>query len=471
VSSALPRLSRGLTGVARAEPRIVHLGLGGFHRAHQAWWTDAVDHEGAWGITAFSGRSAGIAAHLSEQDGLFTLLERSDSGDSATVVSSIVDAVDGSDVTRLCAAVAAEATALVTLTITEAGYRTNAQGRLDFTQPEVADDLERLRTFLKGNAEAATLPTTTPARLFAALEARRRASGAPIALVSCDNLPRNAGVLRGVLEDLADRVAPDARGWLADSVSFVSTSVDRITPHTVDADRATVEALCGWSDRVPVVTEPFRDWVLSGEFPLGRPAWENEGARFVDDIEPWEMRKLLLLNGAHSIFATAGRLRGHSWVSDAVADDVCLAWAHDFWDEASRYLPEQGLDLEAYRSALLARFANTRIAHSLAQIAMETSSKLRVRFVPVALGELAVGRDAHASAVPLAAWVAGVLVGLPIDDSRGAEIAAAVSGSASVADASRRLIAILSEELAAQDSFVSLVAELATALRGPASRP
>jgi fructuronate reductase len=534
-SAPMPRLSRALTGVERATPRIVHLGLGGFHRSHQAWWTDAVDQDREWGITAFTGRSPQAAVELAAQDGLFTLIERSDEGDTATVVSSIADAVDGADVARLSAEISAESTALVTLTITEAGYRLGAEGHLDTADPEVAADIERLRrlfatrsspsrtgrtspgspsagitspgttsprttspgttpaggrTLFLFDPTAATpttpadLPRTAPGRLLAALEARRRASGAPIALVSCDNLPGNAGVLRTVLTELAEHAIPDALGWLDTSVSYVSTSVDRITPHTVEADRGAVEQLCGWSDHVPVVAEPFHDWVLSGDFPLGRPAWEDAGARFVDDIEPWELRKLLLLNGAHSIFATAGRLRGHQRVSDAVADDACLAWVFDFWDEATRQLPAEGLELDAYREALLARFGNTRIAHSLAQIAAETSSKLRVRFVPVALAERAAGRNGHASAVALAGWVAGVAIGLPIDDSRAGEIAAArrvfdaagsgttgsgtsgfgTGGRAPVTELSRRLLRILSEELSADGDYVDLVTEIALGL-------
>ena len=180
-------------------------------------------------------------------------------------------------------------------------------------------------------------------------------------------------------------------------MTFVSTSIDRITPKTTPADVAAVAAATGWRDRSPVVTEPFHDWVLSGEFRAGRPAWEKAGARFVDDIDPFERRKLWLLNGSHTLLAYAGAARGHRTVAEAVGDPEVRSWVEQFWAEAVRHLPAEGLDLDAYRAALLDRFDNARIQHLLGQIGQDGTTKLRVRIAPVLRAERAAGRDGEAS--------------------------------------------------------------------------
>jgi fructuronate reductase len=282
------------TGVVAATPteRIVHIGLGAFHRAHQAWFTAQVDRDYEWGIVAFTGRSAKAAEELASQDGLFTLITRSEAGDEFEVIDSIVRAEDGNNTEVFTSAIANPQTAIVTLTITEAGYGMDASGHVDTVNP----------------------PATLH-RLAVALETRRRVNGKPIAVVSCDNMPSNGSMLKVAMSDLFASFGADSVAWMNANVSFVSTSIDRITPKTTEADIATVLAATGWEDSSPVITEPFRDWVLEGEFPLGRPAWQNAGARFVDHIEPFENRKLWLLNGSHSLLAYAGQLRGHETVA------------------------------------------------------------------------------------------------------------------------------------------------------------
>jgi len=193
--------------------------------------------------------------------------------------------------------------------------------------------------------------------------------------------------------------------WIGENVSFVSTSVDRITPRTTDADIAEVEECCGYRDSSPVVAEPFRDWVLSGEFPNGRPRWEDAGAVVVDDIEPWENRKLWLLNGAHSLLAYAGQLRGHTTVAQALEDPLCRQAVEAFWDEAAAHLHGEELRVPEYRLALLDRFGNSRIAHHLSQIAADGTTKLRMRALPVLTAERSQGRSGAGSALMLAAWV------------------------------------------------------------------
>jgi len=416
-----------------AQQRIVHIGLGAFHRAHQAWFTSQVDTDKAWGITAFTGRSAKAAEELAPQDGLFTLITRAEDGDKFEVIDSIILAVDGNDTEAFNSAITDESTAIVTLTITEAGYGMDAAGHVDTVNPPVA--LQRLAN---------------------ALDARRLENGQPIAVVSCDNMPSNGALLKVAMTDLFKAFGSEAQVWLASDVSFVTTSIDRITPKTTEADIALVKAATGWDDASPVITEPFKDWVLEGEFPLGRPAWQNAGARFVDNIEPFENRKLWLLNGSHSLLAYAGSLRGHETVAEAINDEVCLGWVEGFWNEAVSHLPAAELDLDNYREALLARYRNGRIAHRLAQIAMDGSTKLRVRIAPTAKAELAAGRDAQGCAVAIGAWVEFVLANQGVvEDSQAASILSLVTNKPQ--DLAQQLVALIDPALSDHQSFMDLV--------------
>lgn len=394
--------------------RIVHLGLGAFHRAHQAWFTAQAADAAEWGIAAFTGRSPQAALELAPQDGLFTLIERSEHGDSVSVVTSIVEAVDGADLDRFARLLAAPETAIVTMTVTEAGYRLTSAGLPNMSDPTVAGDVAWLMVACTADRFPESFtngPSTALGRLVLGLEARRRAGAGPIAIVPCDNMPNNGQVVASGLTALARAASVETAEWIERNVSFVSTSVDRITPRTTPEDLATAAKLSGWQDAAAVVAEPFTDWVLSGDFPAGRPAWETAGARFVDDIEPFERRKLWLLNGAHSLLAYAGLLRGHETVAAAMGDPVCRGWVNNFWDEAVRHLPATGLALDEYRAALLDRFDNTRIEHRLIQIAMEGVTKLRIRVALTVLAEREQGRDAAAGIRAIGSWVSLVLSG------------------------------------------------------------
>ncbi|WP_287933937.1 mannitol dehydrogenase family protein [Arthrobacter sp.] len=479
-------LNRTTANTAPAAPvRIAHLGLGAFHRAHQAWYTQHASDGAEWGIAAFTGRRPDAATALGAQDGLYTLIERGGEGDRFELMSSIVEAHDGADVATLCRLVAAPSTALVTLTITEAAYNLGADGTLDTATPAVQADIDLLRATLARfpavddaaeleaddaghappNASApaaggsARGAATAAGRLVQALAARRRAGSGPIAVVSCDNLANNATAARAAIGGLADAVDPELGGWIAGNVSFVGTSIDRITPRTTDAEIALVEAECGYADSSPVVTEPFSDWVLCGAFPAGRPDWASAGAVFVDEIEDFENRKLWLLNGAHSLMAYAGQLRGHATVAQALADPACAAWITEFWDEAERNLPAEGLGIPAYRAALLERFGNARIAHHLAQIAMDGSNKLRMRAIPVLKAELAAGRTGAGAARMIAAWVAYLrrahASGAPIADAAAAELQTALALPAG--EDLKALLDVLDAQLAADRAAESAV--------------
>jgi len=412
-----------LRRTAAAPPvRLVHLGLGAFSRAHQAWYTDRAPDAEGWGIAAFTGRRPDLARALTAQGGRYTLVTRSAGGDSFEVVDALVAAHAATDGAAWLRCLADPQVAAVTLTVTEAGYRGDP------------DDVAVLR------AGAGTV-TSAPGRLVAGLLARRRADAGPLALVSCDNLPDNGRVLQAVLLELAEAVDPSLPGWLADSVSFVSTMVDRITPAPTDADRRTVLDATGVADACPVVTEPFSEWVLAGDFPAGGPGWSAAGAVLADDVVPHEERKLWLLNAAHSILAYTGPPRGHDTVAGAVADPVCRGWVEGWWDTCAPHLRLPAAEVADYRAALLERFANPRIRHALTQIGTDGSQKLPVRFLPVLRRERAAGRLPEPAVEVLAAWIAH-LRRPGVRDVRADELVPLAGGSPA------RLLAALSPGLA-----------------------
>ncbi|MCA0293788.1 MAG: mannitol dehydrogenase family protein [Actinobacteria bacterium] len=410
-------------GRPAAPVRIVHLGVGNFFRAHQAWYTEHAADAVAWGIAAFTGRSTAMADALRPQDGLYTLITRGTDGDAFEVISSLSAVHSAGEHDALLDYFRSPQLAVVTLTVTEAGYRRGADGGPDLTDPAVAADVAALRA-------AATAPVATaPARIVAGLLARRAASGGPLAIVSCDNLSHNGSVLARVVSELAGHVDATLPAWLAANVSFGTTMVDRITPATTDEHRAAVRAATGVEDAAPVPTEPFSEWVIQGAFPAGRPAWESAGARIVDDVAPFERRKLALLNGSHSLLAYAATILGHETVADAIADPRCLAWVEQWWDEACAHIPLPTAELAAYRAALLDRYRNPNIRHALAQIASDGSLKVPVRIVPTLTAELAAGRVPPGACRAVAAWVLHLRgAGAPVKDVNAATVTPFGSG-------------------------------------------
>jgi fructuronate reductase len=406
----------GLHRTASAPPvRAVHLGLGGFFRAHQAWYTDRAGDD--WGIAAFTGRRPDLARALAAQDGLYTLVSRGADGDEFDVVGSVARAHAADEHDAWLGYCSSPDVRVVTVTVTEAGYR----------------------------------PDAAPARLLAGLRARRAVDAGPLTVVPCDNLPRNGAVLETAVRELAD---PGLRGWMESQLAVVTTMVDRITPEPTDAERQAVLAATGVDDRCPVATEPFTEWILAGDFPGGRPAWETAGAVFTDDVTPFEERKLWLLNGSHSLLAYAGPLRGHATVAEAIADDVCRRWVESWWDTCGPHLALPADDVARYRAALLERFANPRMRHALAQIAADGSQKLPVRFLPVLHRERAAGRLPEAAVVALAAWLLH-LAGGPVRDVRADELRPLVAGG--VAAGVPRVLAALDGALADDAELVAAI--------------
>ena len=455
------QLSRNAGDARPAAPvRIVHLGLGNFFRAHQACYTDMAPDAEQWGIAAFTGRSAQLADALAAQGGLYTLIIRGPSGDSSRVVGSVSRAHPGPDTQAWLRYLADPDVRIITLTVTEAGYVRGADGALDIENPNVRQDLSALRADPTGTV------STTPARLVAGLAARRAADAGPLAVVSCDNLTDNGGVTAGVVATFAAAMDPELAAWINDSVSFVTTMVDRITPATTRDDVQAAAELTGRADAAPVVTEPFTEWVLSGRFPGGRPAWDIAGARFVDDVRPFEERKLWLLNGGHSLLAYAGSARGHRTIAEAVNDPICGEWLVQWWTEASGHLRLSPPEVAAYRDALVDRFANPRIRHLLAQIAADGSQKLPLRVLPIVRLERAEGRLPEGALRVLAAWVNHLRgAGAPVKDIAAGHIVDLARGP--LGQAIRAVLNYLDTRLATDGAVVDTVAALCTELADP----
>ena len=452
--ASVPRLSRATTGRPPAAPvRLVHLGLGNFHRAHQAWYTANAPDAAEWGIAAFTGRRPDMAEQLAPQDGLYTLITRSADGDTFEIISSLTAVHPATDHAAYLGYLRRPEVAVVTITVTEAGYVRSSDGHLDRRRESVASDMAALRD----DPEAPV--STLPAKLVAGLLARRAADAGPISILSCDNLPENGEVTETVVTELAAEVDETLPGWIEKQVDFATSMVDRITPATTDEDRRLIASTQGYEDVAPVPTEPYAEWVVAGRFPAGRPAWEEAGARLVDDVGPYEQRKLWLLNGSHSLLAYAGSIRGHTTIDEAIGDPQCRDWVETFWNEASRHLILPADAVADYRSALLDRYGNQRVRHQLAQIAPDGSIKLPVRTIPTLRAERAEGRMPVGCATVVAAWTLHLRGrGAPLKDP-GAEPARAAAGVPDRADAVSGVLDTLSSGLGRDRALVEAVVQ------------
>lgn len=455
MTTTVSRLNRSRPGAPPAAPvRIVHLGLGNFHRAHQAWYTFRAPDADQWGIAAFTGRRPDAADALRPQDGLYTLITRSATGDEFEPVGALSAVHAAGEHPAYLDYLRRPEVALVTITVTEAGYLRGPDGGL-VDDDAVQADRDALR------ADPAAPVSTLPGRLVAGLLARRRAGAGPLTVLSCDNLPHNGAATQAVVADLAGSVDPGLLEWIGQQVDFASSMVDRITPASTGADRDLVAERLGYLDAAPVATEPYSEWALSGRFPAGRPAWELAGATIVDDVGPFEQRKLTLLNGSHSLLAYAGSIRGHASIDEAIGDPACRGWVEQFWDEAERHLILTGAEIGAYRAALLERYANPRIRHRLAQIAADGSQKLAVRLLPTLRAERAAGRLPFGCAAALAAWVLHLRgAGAPVRDAAAGPFRAAAAADP-LADAVRGVLARLAPDLTQDEELLNAVVEQA----------
>ena len=405
---------------------ILHLGLGAFHRAHQAAYTDAALAQagGDWRITGVSLRSAEMGAALKAQNGLYTLIENAPEGPKAQVIGAIRDVISA-DPKATLAAMQDRAVKIVSLSVTEKGYGIDRAAMApDQNHPAVAQDLLQPRH-----------PVGVLGLITEALRLRRAAGVPPFTLLSCDNLPENGALLRAGVIGFARQESAEFADWIAAEVAFPSSMVDRITPAATAETLAEAARQTGCEDRAAIAAEPFSQWVIEDHFPQGRPAWEAGGAQFVKNVQPYEQMKLTMLNGSHSMIAYAGCLLGHGFVRDVMADRLLLPLVRRHLRAAAATLPKtEGMDLASYAQALEERFRNPAIAHATNQIAMDGSQKLPQRLFSPALAALALGQSPEAFAFATALWLAYVQrerrAGKTLNDPRGAEIYAALAPAA-----------------------------------------
>ncbi|QGP78162.1 mannitol dehydrogenase family protein [Sphingobium sp. CAP-1] len=377
---------------------VVHLGIGAFHRAHQAIMFDDALNAGdlRWGIVAASLRSPTVRDQMAPQDGLYTMLVRDGAAEQARIVGAVQRVIVAPEEPEaLLAALAAPDTHIVTLTITEKGYKLDpATGALIEGDPQLAADLASLER-----------PQTAPGYLVAALAMRRAAGLAPFTAISCDNLPHNGARLRGAVLALARRHDAVLADWIAAEGAFPETMVDRIVPATTAADVVALTERLGVEDQAMVKTEPFLQWVIEDKFCGPRPDF-GAGVQLTAAVAPWEEAKLRLLNGAHSGIAYLGGLAGIDHVHEVLALPEARHFVEALWDEAETTLsPPPELDVATYRRALMARFDNPTLRHRTRQIAMDGSQKLPQRLLTPIAARLAAGQGIDALALVVAAWV------------------------------------------------------------------
>ena len=379
---------------------IVHLGIGAFHRAHQAVMTDAVLARGdlRWGTLGASLRSPETRDALAPQDGLYTVAVRDEQGERLQVVGSVGTLmVAPENPHALLAAMASPTVGIVSLTVTEKGYcHAPATGDLDERHPDIVHDLAHPKA-----------SRSAPGLIVEALRLRRAAGVPAFTALCCDNLPHNGATLKRVLVRFATLRDLDLGRFVAGELRCPSTMVDRIVPATTDADREAIAGKLGFHDAWPVLTEPFSQWVVEDDFAAGRPDWDAVGATFVSDVAPFELAKLRLLNGSHSALAYLGNLAGHETVADTMAAPGFALFVRDLMlEEAIPTLPQvPGLDLDRYAASLVARFRNPALRHRTWQIAMDGSQKLPQRLLDTIRDRIAAGASFERLALGVAAWM------------------------------------------------------------------
>jgi fructuronate reductase len=397
----VPAAYRPAIDPRQRQVRLVHLGIGAFHRAHQAFYTEEC---GDWGICGVTQRSPRVAEELAPQDCLYTLLVRDGTDARPRVIGAVREVLyGGGDPAAVAARIADPEVSVVSLTVTEKGYRHDpASGRLRLGDAEIAADL------------AGRPPRTVIGQLTAGLAAREAGGAWPVTVLCCDNLTANGPTVRGLVLQYAEAYAAAGHAgaagladWIAARAAFPATMVDRIAPATTGADLADVASLLGVRDLAAVVTEPFTQWVIEDTFAGPRPAWEKAGAQLVSDVAPFEKVKLRMLNGAHSAVAYLGGLAGYEYVAEAVTDDVIAACADRLMmvDAAPTLDPPPGMELGEYAEQVLRRFGNTALRYRCAQVAMDGSQKFPQRLVGTIADRLSRGATPAWAALAVAAWM------------------------------------------------------------------
>jgi len=394
--------------LAQRRVGIVHFGVGGFHRAHQALYLDRLMNSGDamdWAICGVGLLPGDVRMRdaLVPQDGLYTLVTKAPDGTrDARVVGTMAEYLFApDDPEAVLARMTDPSVRIVSLTVTEGGYNYNAStGEFQFETPAVSEDLS-------ADFSSGATPKTMFGYVIEALRRRRETGEQPFTVLSCDNVRGNGDLARRMLLAYAQRKDPQLAEWIAEQVAFPNCMVDRITPVTADADRTMVGESFGVQDAWPVVSEDFIQWVLEDRFPAGRPAFERVGVQMVEDVEPYELMKLRLLNCSHQAIAYFGLLLGHTYAHEAVNDEDLARFTRRNYmdDEGTPAVGEvPGTDLGEYKDQLMQRFSNEYVADALARLAAESSDRIPTWLVPVIRENLAAGRDVTASAAIVASW-------------------------------------------------------------------
>ncbi|GKX51475.1 D-mannonate oxidoreductase [Budvicia aquatica] len=385
----------------KLQTRIVHLGFGAFHRAHQALLTDRVLNQtkGDWGICEVNlvgGES--LIKSLRQQDHLYSVLEKGAESNKCIVIGSVKEslhpAIDGID--AVLEKMAEPQVAIVSLTITEKGYCVlPGGGGLDLNNPAIQADLAN-----------PTTPSTAAGTIVEALYRRRARGLAPFTVLSCDNIPENGHIVKQAVLDLAKARDRDLAEWIEQNVSFPSTMVDRIVPAATDEALAEISQELGFSDSVGIACEPFIQWVVEDNFVAGRPEWELAGAELVKDVLPYEEMKLRMLNGSHSFLAYLGYLAGYQHINDCMTDASYRAAAHHLMlKEQAPTLSVDNVDLAAYADRLIERYSNPSLKHRTWQIAMDGTQKLPQRMLDSSRWHLAHNSNFDCLALGVAGWM------------------------------------------------------------------
>ena len=386
-------------------PSVVHIGLGAFHRAHQAVFADELLATGSrtGGISAVSLHSASITNALRRQGHRYHLVERDDSGDRVRLIAAIRDTASASanGMEAVLARLTAPEVNVVTITVTEKGYCSiAATGELDLERVEIAHDIEH-----------PTTPRSLPGVLVEALHRRRAAGTAPLTICSCDNLPSNGPATRRVVAELARHRSNALADWIIDTIAFPSSMVDRMVPAPTEDVRDAVHRIAGTLDRCAVAAEPFSSWVLEDNFPTGRPPWERVGVNLVPDVQPFQLAKVRTLNGAHSALAYLGLLAGHSDIASAHNEPGIRRFIRAMLAEevlpTLRSLPET--DLSSYAAATTARLDNHRLGYTTRKVASDGAEKLPARVLGTLRDRLDAGGSIDRLALVVAAYAACML--------------------------------------------------------------
>jgi len=381
-------------------PAIVHIGVGGFHRAHQAVYLDELAERGistGWGVIGVTLRRRAMKDALEPQDGLFTVVERGDEQDVARVVGSIAAVLFApEEPDAVLAALSDPRTRIVTLTITGNGYH------LDPKTGRLADDAD-----VRADLAQPARPRTAPGYVVESLDRRRRAGTPPFTVLSCDNVPDNGAAARAAVVGLAEARDPDLAAWIDAEVAFPRTVVDRITPETSPGAYELVVRSFGVDDRWPVVTESFSQWIVEDRFCNGRPPLDEVGVQFVDDVEPYERMKKRLLNASHSALGYVGYLLGHRDTAGAMTDALMRSYLDRLMeDEIAPLLPPvPGVDLDEYRATLLARFSNEKVGDQLERLCGRGSTKMPAYLLPSIVEARRQARPHELLTLAVAAWV------------------------------------------------------------------